>query len=198
MSYLVLFCSCVVVFFSPFGIAITSLGEERANLSAFRTFVRFALVWFCLLPLPIWCLGRAAICYCGIPWTFLLPFFYIYIGEPYSSEPTYLCLVCSFFDSFRTLFEFTFSRSKNFWSFWRNIVFMLIKVYVTPARSSLYTLSHLSRDHVRTFSICHLYPFVNSVCQMSLSFLPYFYSKKKDYGLWLWHSLDLSLTFFCL
>ena len=39
-------------FFSYFSIAITSLGEERANLSAFRTFVRFALVWFCLFPLP--------------------------------------------------------------------------------------------------------------------------------------------------
>ena len=32
------FCSCV---FSPFSIAITSLVEERANLSAFRTFDRF-------------------------------------------------------------------------------------------------------------------------------------------------------------
>ena len=32
------------VFFSPFSIAITSLGEERANLSAFHTFVRFVLV----------------------------------------------------------------------------------------------------------------------------------------------------------
>ena len=31
----------VLVLFSPFSIAITSLGEERANLSAFRTFVRF-------------------------------------------------------------------------------------------------------------------------------------------------------------
>ena len=39
---------CVIVFFSPFSIAITSLEEERANLSAFRTFVWFALVWFCL------------------------------------------------------------------------------------------------------------------------------------------------------
>ena len=28
----------------PISIAITSLGEERANLSAFRTFVRFVLV----------------------------------------------------------------------------------------------------------------------------------------------------------
>ena len=44
------------MFFSPFSIAITSLGEKRANLSAFRMFVRFALVWFCLfsLPLGVW------------------------------------------------------------------------------------------------------------------------------------------------
>ena len=41
------------MFFSPFSIAITSLGEERANVSAFRAFVRFALVWFCLLPLGV-------------------------------------------------------------------------------------------------------------------------------------------------
>ena len=50
MSYLVLLCSCV---FSPLSIAITSLGRERANLSAFRTFVRFVLVWFHLFPLPL-------------------------------------------------------------------------------------------------------------------------------------------------
>ena len=37
-------CHFVLVFFSPFSIAITSLGEERANLSAFRTFIRFVLV----------------------------------------------------------------------------------------------------------------------------------------------------------
>ena len=39
--------------FSPFSIAITSLGEEKANLSAFRMFIRFALVWFCLFPLSL-------------------------------------------------------------------------------------------------------------------------------------------------
>ena len=39
-------CHFVLVFFSPFSIAITSLGEERANLSAFRTFVRFGLFRF--------------------------------------------------------------------------------------------------------------------------------------------------------
>ena len=46
-------CYFVLVIFSPFSIAITSLGEERANLSAFRTFVRFAIVWFSLFPLPL-------------------------------------------------------------------------------------------------------------------------------------------------
>ena len=44
------------MFFSPFSIAITLLGEERANRSAFRTFVRFVLVWICWfsLPLGVW------------------------------------------------------------------------------------------------------------------------------------------------
>ena len=37
-------CHFVLGFFSPFSIAITSLGEERDNLSAFRTFIRFMLV----------------------------------------------------------------------------------------------------------------------------------------------------------
>ena len=47
---------CVILFLcfiSPFSIAITSLGEERANLSAFPTFVRFVLVWICRFPLPL-------------------------------------------------------------------------------------------------------------------------------------------------
>ena len=49
-------CHFVLVFFSPFSFAITSLGEERANLSAFCTFVRFVLVWICRfsLPLGVW------------------------------------------------------------------------------------------------------------------------------------------------
>ena len=46
-------CHFVRVFFSPFSVAITSLGKERANLSAFRTFVRFVLVWICRFPLPL-------------------------------------------------------------------------------------------------------------------------------------------------
>ena len=46
-------CHFVLVFFSPFSIEITSLGEERANLSAFRMFVQFVLVWICRFPLPL-------------------------------------------------------------------------------------------------------------------------------------------------
>ena len=50
MSYL---CHFVPEFFSPFSIAITLLGEERANLYVFRTFVRFVLVWNCRFSLPL-------------------------------------------------------------------------------------------------------------------------------------------------
>ena len=69
VSFVVLF-----FFFSPFRIAITSLRKERANFSAFRTFVRL-----CCLDLSVssssWCLRRDAVCNCGTPWTLLLLFF---------------------------------------------------------------------------------------------------------------------------
>ena len=69
-------CNFVFVFFSHLGIAITSLGEERASLGAFRTFF-FCLICACLVlsvSSSSWCLGRAAVCDCGTPWTFLLLF----------------------------------------------------------------------------------------------------------------------------
>ena len=37
-------CHFVLVFFSPFSIAISSLGEEKAGLGAFHAFVWFVLV----------------------------------------------------------------------------------------------------------------------------------------------------------
>ena len=69
-------CHFVLVFFSPFSIAITSLGEERANLSAFRTFVQFVLIWICRFPLPFggW-EGLRFVIVALTPWTFLLSFF---------------------------------------------------------------------------------------------------------------------------
>ena len=53
LFYVLTLCYFVLVFFSPFSIAISSLREERANLSAFRTFVRFVLVWFYRFPLHL-------------------------------------------------------------------------------------------------------------------------------------------------
>ena len=54
------------MFFSPVGVAIASLffwggggggggaaGVGRADLGAFRAFVRFVLVWICRFPLPL-------------------------------------------------------------------------------------------------------------------------------------------------
>ena len=67
-------CYFVLVFYSPFSIAITSLGEERTSLGVFRMFVRF---WACLVlyvSSSSWCLGKAAVCDCGTPWTLLFPF----------------------------------------------------------------------------------------------------------------------------
>ena len=47
---------CVILFLC-FSVLLTSrlpcFWEERANLSAFRKFVRFVLVWFCQFPLPL-------------------------------------------------------------------------------------------------------------------------------------------------
>ena len=61
--------------FNPFSIAITSLGEERASLGVFRTFVRFALVWFCLLPLPLGVWEGLRFAIVALPGLFSYPFF---------------------------------------------------------------------------------------------------------------------------
>ena len=65
----------VLVFFSPFNIAITSLGEERANLSAFRMFVRFVLVWICRFPLPLCVWEGLRFVIVVLPGLFSYPFF---------------------------------------------------------------------------------------------------------------------------
>ena len=64
----------VLVFLSPFSITITSLGEERANLSALYTFVRFVLVWFCLFPLPLGVWEGLRLVIVALPGLFSYPF----------------------------------------------------------------------------------------------------------------------------
>ena len=70
-------CHFVLVFFSPFSIAITSLGEERANLSAFRTFVRFVLVWICRFPLHLGVWDGLRFVIVALPGLF----FYFFLGN---------------------------------------------------------------------------------------------------------------------
>ena len=65
LNIAVLLCACVVgvlsfvlcyfvlVFLFFLNCDYLVWGRERANLIVFRTFVRFALVWFCPFPLPL-------------------------------------------------------------------------------------------------------------------------------------------------
>ena len=69
-------CYFVLVVFCPFSIAITSRGEERTNLSAFRMFARFALVWFCLFPLPLVVLEGLRFVIVALPGLFSYLFFF--------------------------------------------------------------------------------------------------------------------------
>ena len=73
MSFHVSFFSCV---FSPFSIAITSLGEEIANLSFFRTFVRFVLIWICRFPIPLGVWEGLRFVIVALPGLFSYLFFY--------------------------------------------------------------------------------------------------------------------------
>ena len=70
-------CHFVRVFFSPFSIAITSLWEERANLSAFRAFVRFMLVWIYRFSLPLGVWEGLRFVILALPGLFSYLFFYI-------------------------------------------------------------------------------------------------------------------------
>ena len=97
MSYLVSFCSCVCFFFFFFffffflflfffsillALRLPRLGKRKLLLVLFVRFVRFVLLWICrfLLPLGVW--EGFAVCDCGTPWTFLLPFLVEHLAEP--------------------------------------------------------------------------------------------------------------------
>ena len=74
---------CVILFlcfFSPFSIAITSLGEERANLSGFRTFVRSVLVWIYRFPLPLGVWEGLRFVIVALPGLFSYLFFFFKTG----------------------------------------------------------------------------------------------------------------------
>ena len=95
-------CYFVLVLFSPLSIEIDSLGEENANLSAFRTLVRFALVWFSLFPFPLGIWEGLRFVIVALPGlTFLLSifffFFFFFFLYKYSDKTSaHVCLVASF------------------------------------------------------------------------------------------------------
>ena len=84
-----------LVFFSPFSIAITWIGEERANLSAFRTFVRFVLVWVCRFPLPLGVWEGLRFVIVALPGLFSYPFL-LFINKWYyrCNSTTHIQLEC--------------------------------------------------------------------------------------------------------
>ena len=67
---------CCMSFRVSFCIAITSLGKERANLGAFRAFVRFMLVWICRFPPPLGVWEGLRFVIVALP-GLLLPFFFL-------------------------------------------------------------------------------------------------------------------------
>ena len=76
MSYLLLSCSCVI---SPVSIAIPSLGEEKANHSTFRIFVRFVLVWFCRVPVSRGICEGLRFVIVALPRLFIYLFFLLFL-----------------------------------------------------------------------------------------------------------------------
>ena len=94
LFYVLLCVIFALVFFSTFSIAMTSLGEERANLSDFRTFVRFVLIWFCrfLLPLGVWEGLRFVIV--ALPGLFSFLFFQLLKFLNHRSAATVECFQC--------------------------------------------------------------------------------------------------------
>ena len=67
-------CYFVLVFFSPFSIAITSLGKRELIIVLFiRLFDLHLLILS--VSYSSWCLGRAATFNCGTSWTFSYLFF---------------------------------------------------------------------------------------------------------------------------
>ena len=74
-------CSCV---FQSFLLALRLLRlGKRANLSAFRTFVRFALVWFYLFPLPLGVWEGLRLVIVALPWLFSYRFLTTDSHAPY-------------------------------------------------------------------------------------------------------------------
>ena len=80
LSLVLCYFVLVLFFFSVLSaLRLLRLGKKRANLSAFRTFVRFALDWFCLFPLPLGVLEGLRLVIVALPRLFSYPFSCLHI-----------------------------------------------------------------------------------------------------------------------
>ena len=70
---------CVILFLYFSVLLALRLPRLRKRELILVLFVR--LFDLCSVSSSSWCLGRAAVCDCGIPWTFLLPFFFFFFVE---------------------------------------------------------------------------------------------------------------------
>ena len=126
---------CVILFlcFSVLlAFAITSLGEERANLSVFWTFVRFVLVWICRVPLPlaVWEWLRFVIV--AFPGLFPYLFFTLCCFVVYSTRVFVLCLtlcyfLLTFFSPFRVAITSLVEEKTNLSAFRTFVRFVLVR-----------------------------------------------------------------------
>ena len=131
-------CYFVLLFFSPFSIAITSLGEERANLSDFHMFVRFVLFWFCLFPLPLGFWEGLLFVIVALPGLFSYLFLHVCPGKIFILES---CLA-SFFER-NSPFSFLlvvfwlwcccFKYVLSLWCLWRKVVGNCIHSWSLPS-----------------------------------------------------------------
>ena len=171
-SYLVLFCWCV---FCPLSIGIASLGEEKANLNAFRTFVRFVLVWFCRFPLSFGVWEELRFVIVALPGLFSYLFFY----STDRSKPVDPVLV-KLYVALRFIL-----RGDFFYVLPCVILFLCFSVLLALRLPRFWTGELILVIFVRLFDSC-LFGFVGFL---------FLLVSGKGCGLWLWHSLDFSLTF---
>ena len=74
----VVLCCFVLCFSVILAMRLPRLGEKRANLSAFRTFVQFVLVLFCRFPIPLGVWEGLRFVIVALPGLFSYFFFYVY------------------------------------------------------------------------------------------------------------------------
>ena len=75
----------------------TDRSKAVANLSAFRMFVRFALIWFCLFPLPLGIWDGLRLVIVALPglFSYLIFFFFFIKNDTFPELFRKICITCN-------------------------------------------------------------------------------------------------------